>query len=166
MNTAELTELILKSYERYYDIKREDVLSPFVAEAVFHSSNEQYFLIHSAKLSEQEANEYVFFANTDTLDRESLLRMDEIAWKEGSSRVKPHNNHRNTDVTLVIVTQTAATDAISCARKLHHYQSYKLGFWGWSNYRVIILDNSTDSLTTNRQGRDLKKLFRNIIKNK
>lgn len=165
MNTAEITELILKAYARYYDIKREDIPAPFVAEAVFHSNNEQYFLIKSAKISEQESNEYVFFANADSLSREELLRLDQSAWDEGSSRVNPHSNHRNSDVTLIVVAQQVSKEASDCARKLRHYQSYKMGLHGWSNYRVIILENSTGSLTTNRQGQNLKKLFRNIIKN-
>ena len=46
MNLTEALEKVLISYRRYYNILREDeVEAPFVAEALFRSHNEQYFLI-------------------------------------------------------------------------------------------------------------------------
>lgn len=165
MNISEMTDRILKSYESYYNIKRdEDVLPPFAAEAVFHSHNEQYVLIKSAKLSEQDSNEFVFFANEEHLDVQRLAQLDETAWNAGLSRVVPHKNHRNSDVTLVIIADTVSKEAVSAIKKLHHYKSYRMGFQGWSNYRIIVLENSSGILTYNRQGRELKKLYRKIIK--
>lgn len=166
MNLSDLTDRILRSYERYYNIKRDgDVIPPFVAEAVFHSHNEHYVLVKSAKLSEQESNEFVFFASEEALDAATVARLDEKAWNEGLSRVVPHSCHRNSDITLVIVAETVSKEAVSCIKKLHHYKSYRMGFQGWSNYRIIVLENSSGLLTYNRQGRELKKLFRKIIKN-
>lgn len=165
MNISEMTDRILKSYESYYNIKRdEEVPPPFVAQAFFRSRNEQYILIKSAKLSEQESNEFVFFANEGHLDVERLRALDERAWNTGLSYVVPHKVHRNSDVTLVIVAETVSRDAVSAIKKLHHYKSYRMGFQGWSNYRIIVLENSSGLLTYNRQGRELKKLYRKIIK--
>lgn len=31
-------------------------------------------------------------------------------------------------------------------KKLRHYQSYKMSFQGWSNYRIIVLENSSGIL--------------------
>lgn len=166
MNAANMTDRILKSYESYYDIRKEDVCPPFVAEAVFHSHNEQYIFLKSAKLSEQDSNEFVFFANEDTLDADRIRLLDQTAWQEGLSRVTPHRNHRNSDITLVVVAETVSKEAVSCIKKLHHYQSYRFGLQGWSNYRVIVLETSTGSLTYNRQGRELRKLYQRINKQK
>lgn len=165
MTISETMDRILKSYQNYYDIKRgEDVLPPFVAEAIFHSHNEQYVLVKSAKLSEQESNEFVFFAQEEQLDAGTVNQLDEIAWNAGLSRVVPHNSHRNSDVTLVIVAETVSKEAAARIKKLHHYKSYRIGFQGWSNYRIIVLENSSGLLIYNRQGRELKKLYRKIIK--
>lgn len=165
MNVPDMTERILKSYERYYNIRKENVCAPFVAEAIFHSHNEQYIFIKSAKLSEQDSSEFVFFANEESLSADRIRSLDEIAWKEGLSRVTPHKSHRNSDVTLVIIAETVSKEAVSCIKKLHHYKSYHLGLQGWSNYRVIVLETSTGSLTHNRHGRELRKLYQKIIKN-
>lgn len=166
MNVTDPFEKILKSYETYYDINRDDPEPPFEAEAVFHSHDKQYFLMKSAKLGETESNEYVFFAKLDFLDTERLKRLDKIAWEKGICRVKPHSNHRNTDIALIIVSEQIEEDAFSQISKISHYKSYRFGFQGWSHYRLIVLETSSGHLTYNRQGQSLKELFDNIFQQK
>ncbi len=164
MTGQEAFDHILKSYESYYDVERETPVPPFAAEAVFHSHDKQFFLVKSATISEAESNEYVFFAVCGTLDPDTLSRLDQAAWTEGLSRVAPHKDHRNSDVTLVVVADTIPAETIPLVKKLSHYKSYRFGLMGWTNYRIIVLDSSFDRLVYNRQGKALKKLFRNIIK--
>ena len=57
----EALDKLLPSFRRYYNVKTEDVAAPFVAEAVFQSHNEQYFLIKSARISEANSNEFAYF---------------------------------------------------------------------------------------------------------
>lgn len=66
MTRSEALQKILHSYAAYYNINQENPTEPFSAEAVFHSHNDAYFLVKSA-------------------------------------RVKPHTNHRNTDISLIII---------------------------------------------------------------
>ena len=72
MTKEELLGKVLNSYRAYYDVNTETPEPPFVAEAVFHSHSDAYFLVKGATLGEAESNEYVFFALEDELDRESL----------------------------------------------------------------------------------------------
>ena len=164
MNAREACEYVLRAYETYYDVNREMPAAPFATEAVFHSHNRQYFLVKSATISEAESNEYVFFAVCDTLDAGTLRKLDEAAWMEGCARVTPHKDHRNSDVTLVILADTIPVEVISLIKRQRHYQSYRMGLMGWTNYRIIVLDSSFRRLVYNGQGRALKKLFRSIIK--
>lgn len=155
---------VLRAYEAYYNVEREDVKPPFAAEAVFKSHDEQYFLVRSVKLGEAESNEYIFFAAADRLTAEALQELDETAWTEGLSRVTPHSNHRNTDITLVAIGETVDEEAFALAPKLQHYQSYRFGLQGWSHYRLVVLEESSGRMAFNRQGQSLKKLFNNIFK--
>lgn len=159
----EVTEKALKLYQGYYDINTENPHAPFVAEATFHIDGANYFLMKSAVIARQESYEYVFLTEEEHLTEERLRELDEIAWNEGFSRIHPHSEHRNSDVTLVVISDNVESTVRSCAKKLRHYKSYKLGLWGWSNYRVIILDEARRELTYNRQGESLKSLFQQII---
>ena len=50
MTRDELLEKTLRSYAAYYDVNRDCPEEPFVAEAVFHSHNDAYFLVKSARI--------------------------------------------------------------------------------------------------------------------
>ena len=163
MTVAETLEALLESYRRYYNVKTENVAAPFAAEAVFHTHDEQYVLLKSARIAEAEAHEYVFFATGLKLELKDVEELDERAWKEGLSRVKPHYSHRSSDIVLVILAEQLSEEARDYIRKLKRYQSYRFTLQGWSSYRVIAMETSTGELTCNKRGRDLRKLFRNKI---
>lgn len=164
MTTNEALEKLLPSFQRYYNIKTEDVQEPFVAEAEFSSHDEGYFLIKSARLSESDSKEYVFFALSDDLDADEVRKLDETAWNTGMSRVQITANHKSTDVALIILAQNITAEAKECIRKLKHYKSYRFTLQGWSKYRLIALELSTGDVTYNHQGSQLKKLLSNILK--
>ncbi len=155
-------ELILPLFQVYYDIKREDVTEPFQAEAAFHSHEEQYFLLKSAKYTECDAHEYVFFAAREHLTLAEAQKLDELAWAEGLSRVKPSSIHRSTDIGLILVADRVDPDAAEYIKKLRRSKSYKLLLHGYSNYRAIAIETSSGAMTCNRLGQHLKKLFSNI----
>ena len=158
MTPSEALERLLKSYRRYYNIRTEDAAPPFAAEAVFHSHDEQYFLVKAAKLAEAESNEYIFFAVAEELSLADVRALDEQAW------VKPHSSHRNSDVALILLAERIGEDAKEYIRKCRRYRSYRFTLQGWSHYQLIALETSTGTLSWNRRGRDLRKLFRNILK--
>lgn len=164
MTVNEILDKLLRSFQVYYNINREDVAPPFAAEAEFHTHDEQFFLVKSAVLSEAESREYIYFAAEKYLDEALLLRLDEAAWGSGMERVRPHQNHRNTDISLFIVAEKISEEAVRRIPKLRHYQSYHLGLQGWSHYRLVAIEQSSGRAVYNRLGRSYKKLIRNIIK--
>ncbi len=162
MTPDEALARLLPSYTRYYDVIKENVQPPFAAEAAFHSHDEQFVLVRSARISESDSHEYVFFAAVEALDAAALSTLEDTAWERGLARVRPHMNHRNSDVTLVILAGHIAPDAKLALKKSRRSKSYKHSLHGWSCYRVIAFETSSGDLVHNRLGRDLKKLFCNI----
>ena len=162
MSPAEVLNTLLKSYRRYYNVQTEDIESPFAAEAAFHSHDEQFFLVKSAKLSEAESHEYVFFYTGESLDLKDAQELDRCAWERGISRAKPSIHHRSTDVALILLAERITPDAANYIRRINHYQSYRFTFHGWSSCQAVAMETSTGNLFYNRRGKALKKLFRNI----
>ena len=162
MTLQETLDKILPSFQKYYDIIRENVPAPFTAAAEFHSHDEQYFLIKSARLSESDSHEYIYFATVDQLNESVLKELDEKAWEIGFSKVKPHPDHRNTDITLFIVADQITDEAFAMVPKIKRYKSYKFGFQGWTHYRLVAFEHTSGRVAYNRQGESLKKLVRNI----
>ena len=164
MNTDEALQSLLPSFRNYYNVNTDSPEAPFAAEAVFSSHNEQYYLVKAAKVADIDTNEYVYFAKCELLTTDELTKLDETAWLRGSSQARPGYNHRSTDVTLFILSDRIDDEAAKLIRKMRHYKSYKWGFHGWSNYRLVAIECSSGKAFYNHQGRSLKKLVRNIIK--
>ena len=163
MNSNSILEKILRSFEQYYDVSTENIEPPFSAEAVFKSHNEQYFLIKSAKLSDIDLNEFVFFySNTKSLSPEKLSEIARLAWERGLERITPYYGHRNSDVTLIILAEKISDESFKKIKKINHYKSYKFGLYGWSAFRALAYEISTGRAATNRRGSDLKKLVSNL----
>lgn len=162
MTTTETLEHLLRSYVRYYDIHREDITDGFAAEAHFHSHDEQYFLVKTAKLAEADSHEYVYFALTEHLTADELQSLIEKAWTAGMSHVQATSTHHSSDVSLVILADHIDPEAVRPIKKARRFASYKHGFHGFSHFRLIAFEPDSKKIVHNRMGDTLKKLFRNI----
>jgi hypothetical protein len=161
-NTADkeaLLEKVLRSFEAYYNIDRETPTEPFDAEASFGMHDEQYFLMKSARISQSDSSEYVFFRLLDHLDPQAFRELDRKAWETTLSRVDLSGSHKSTDACLVIIADTVDPEALEEVRKTDHYKSYRLGLKGWSTCRMIVYECQTGRPCCNRRGEDLSKLF-------
>lgn len=150
-------QAILRSYREYYAVRQDGALPLFVAEAEFHAHGEQYYLVRAAKIADIDSNEYVFFAQENELDLPRLQFLQEAAWNEGLSRVHPQPGHRNSDVTLIIIAGAVQHGAARAVRKLSRYKSYRLSFWGWSHFRLLVCDLSSGKVLANRMGSGLRR---------
>lgn len=165
MTAAECLERVLLSYRQYYDINTDTPFEPFAAEAAFHSVEKGYFLSKRAVTSESETNEYIFFYTGEHLTAEDIERLCRIAWDEGMSRVEPHRNHRNSDVTVVFLADRIDEEAMRAVKKAYLYKSYKMTFNGWSDFRTVAIETSSGKLSYNRRGSQLKKIYRKVAQN-
>ena len=163
MNNKIRYEKILECFKRYYNVSTENIAQPFIARAEFKSHNEQYFLVKAAKVADIDSNESVFFYDADSAHNEALTpdfihELAQTAWQRGLENFKPYYGHRNTDVSLIITAEQIPDAVFNSIKKIKFYKSYKLGFFGWSSFRILALETSTGRSAANRRGADLKKL--------
>ena len=165
MDCSEAIEKLLPSFERYYTVKKESN-PPFCAQAEFRSHNEQYFLVRSAHIADIDSNEFVYFATTPSLSKEQLEELVNTSWQDGLTKVKPYNGHRNSDVTLIIITKELACPLENAIKKTKLYKSYKWSLHGWSHFKLAVVELDTQVIYFNRFGKDYKKLLeKNIFNN-
>ena len=162
MEISEAIEKILPAFEQYYTVNK-DSEAPFCAQAEFRSHNEQYFLVRSAHIADIDSNEFVYFASEPTLSKEKLSELVNKAWQNGLSKVKPYNGHRNSDVTLIIITKMFECPLEKAIKKIKLYKSYKFSFHGWSNFKLAVVDLETQDIYFNRFGKDYRKLIEKNI---
>ncbi|MBS7261550.1 MAG: hypothetical protein KIG91_07830 [Treponema sp.] len=162
MDRDSLLSKLLSSFEHYYTIEKENPTPPFNAEAEFSAHGEQYMLVKIAKIADMDSKDYAYFKIEDNLSLERLQELSQIAWNSGIAKVVPYNGHRNSDVTLVVLADTVSPDLVKQIKKIKFYKSYKFSFWGWSHFRLVVKEISSNKVYFNRFGSDLKKVLINI----
>ena len=163
MRPEEALDKLLGAYLRYYNINKETPTVPFAAEAVFQTHDEQYFLFKSAKLTDYDSSEHIFFALEDELTADRLALLDTAAWEEGMKRVHPGPRHRSTDVGLCILANHVSDEARKLIPRLKRSKSYRFGLQGYSLYRLVAYDLSEGVCVRNRLGDTLEKAIVNIL---
>ena len=119
-------------------------------------------LLKIAKIAEMDSKDYVYFKVEDNLDSDKLQNLAQTAWDAGIAKVVPYSGHRNSDVTLIILAYKIDDDTKKLIKKIKFYKSYKFSFWGWSHFRLVVKELSSNKIYFNRFGSDLKKVLINI----
>ena len=163
MNTDILFEGLIDAYNGYYNIKREDTTEPFDAEGYLSNEAEQYFLVKAAKIAFVNSYEHVFFKKCGRITFEELVSLDAAAWETGIARVKPDADHKNTDVALIVVSDVVTQDIRDRIDSFKHSRNYMLGFHGFSNYRLVVIEAPSKTVLTNRRGRDLRDFVTSVM---
>ena len=165
MTLDELFRAFLKAYAVYYDVKKtHEKESPFDAEAIFSSCEEHFFLLKGLTLSETRIAEFVYFAKLERLTKDALERLDALAWERGLANAAPGFGHKCSDVTLIILADTADDDAKAHVKDCRHSKTYRLGLHGFSHYRLALIERTTGAFFFNPQGKRLKPLVQDIWK--
>ncbi|MCQ2612071.1 MAG: hypothetical protein MJ183_00530 [Treponemataceae bacterium] len=164
MTSSEFLDKLLPSYKEYYDLISENILPPFKAEAKFVSHVEQYFLVHSAKLSDIDSTEHLYFAAEENLSLEKLSDMAKLAWEDGLKDVVPYYGHRNSDVTVIVVCDSADEDVAANVKKIRYSKTYKFMIYGWSNFKLVVVDLKSGKVFSNGQGAETKGFIRKFMK--
>ncbi len=162
MIAAEALEKVLLMYGQYYTVKREGVFPPFQAEAEATVTDELSTAFKTVVINSTISREIVFFLAAERLDEALARQLTDAAWEEGLRRVQPGPEHRNTDIILILLADRVDPEAAALVKKQKRSKNYKLSFHGWSVFRVIAIETPSGTLTANRMGQNLKKLFSNI----
>ncbi len=164
MTTDEIFDKLTEAYGGYYNIERDDVLKPFDARGYLSNEAQQYFLVKAAHIASVNSYEYVYLKKCADLDNRFLGELDKKAWEDGISHVRPTSDHKNTDVALIVIADRVADEVKSAMDTYKHSKNYKLGFFGFSNYRLVVIEAFSGLILTNRRGRDLKDFIAHTLK--
>lgn len=163
MTPDEALDALLRAYAVYYDVRRAAEDAPFDARARFSAAEAQYVFHKSVRLDEARDTELVFFAKRPFLSKEELDRLHALAWARGLAEARPCASHRCTDVCLVVAAERAAPEAKAAARRCTHSRAYRFGLWGYSRYRLAVLETATGTAFFNRQGARLAPLMADVL---
>ena len=168
-----LEELLLR-YRANFDITKNFEMGSevFPAYAFFSSFGERYVLKKEARLWAIKAYEHVFFRNvkevsTDTLNKIKAF-IEETAEPDlvRKNQKYPEKDHMCSYLTFVIISDKAPDEETQKAIKRFNYdKGYLFNFRGHSEARLIVASLDNNSICTNRNGKELRKMFEDAFIN-
>jgi len=157
--TKELVlERLLKAHEVWFDVSRNHEFAGkvFPGYAEFHSHGEQYVLVKRAKLWEVNTHEYLFFMLQEHLDEATLQDYVEFMKEKAPAKVVLEPDHMSSFLSLVIIADSVDPSVERTVRRIRYRKNFKLGFRGWADLRLAVVDVANKAVYTNPMGKELK----------
>jgi hypothetical protein len=175
IKVEEYFKRILAYYRNSFDITAPYEIGgkSYTALAAMHAHEDQYVRIVGTTLWNAESHEFTLFQTFDTAPTvQQVEEMFRVAKEEMEPKFVrdgqnlPPKDHQYTWLSLVLLSQhtpdEATRKAVEQCRMTKYYQFYLRGY---SEIRVLLVDLETGTMTTNKAGRDLKKLYTLALKN-
>lgn len=155
---------LLNSYQTYYNITLfEEEQKPLTAICEFFEHSEKFVLSRKAELWAADCEEFIYLFETERLTLDIYEKCRDFAKEDGLKRAHIGSGHMYTYITPVFVCDYCDEDAKKALKKCHIYQSFHFSFHGWMDFHVAVLEVSNDHITTNRSGRCVEKVMKNVL---
>ena len=154
-------ERLLAAHEAWFDVSRDTEYAGrrFEGYAEFHSYGEKYVLSKKRKLWEVEAHEYLFFTLVERMDEECFQELFEFMKTEAVNKACPGPNHMTSYISLVIIAKEVDDTAGRSLRKAAYHKTFKLGFHGYAEFRLCVVDLVGQRVLTNAMGKSMKRVL-------
>ena len=164
MSNNVVSQLLL-AFSHHYDTQQNYHFAgeTFAGYGEFHSRGEKYVLIKKAQLWAAEAHDYLFIQYVPHLTHQVLQALIALLQTQGIHKIQPHPEHMQSSLTLIVLTDRADDDALSLCRKTKFRKSFRLGWYGWADLRVAVVDMTAKNVITNRVGKDLLQFLTNFL---
>ena len=114
-----------------FDVERQDGPGSLRALCAFHRRDEAYVLHRKATLWAAETHEYVQVHCLPRLDAAAWERIRDGALAWGRARIRPHDEHMASYVSVIILCRTWHQDAAAALARCRVRKSFWLGLRGW-----------------------------------
>ena len=157
---------LLESYRAYFDITMFNEEHPYLtAICEFFEHSEKYVLSRQASLWAANCEEFVYLFNVRQLTREIFKQCVDYAYEDGMKRAHIGPGHMYTYITPIFVCESCLEDAKSAVKKCRIYKSFRFSLHGWMDFHTAVLEVDSNKITTNRSGRCVEKILKNVLFN-
>lgn len=163
--TNPIVSQLLLAFSHHYDTQQNYHFAgeTFAGYGEFHSRGEKYVLVKKAQIWAAEAHDYLFIQYLPCLTAQMLQAKIALLQTQGIQKIQPHSEHMQSSLTLIVLTDLADDEALSLCRKTKFRKSFRLGWYGWANLRLAVVDKSKKTVVTNRAGKDLSRFLTDFL---
>ena len=155
---------LLESYRAYFNIIMfEEEQKPLTAICEFFEHSEKFVLSRKAELWSADCEEFIYLFDVECLTKEIFEQCRDYAREDGMKRANIGPGHMYTYITPVFICNTCEDDARKALRKCRIYQSFHFSLHGWMDFHTAVLEVDHNKITTNRSGKCVEKVMKNVL---
>lgn len=162
MDKVQYLQLLNRKYEKHFQVKNnENIMNrEFDIYAKYTEATGRTFLTQKDIIDKFEVNEHCFIKTFETIDLCMAIELGEYFKSLTQSLVKPHKEHKSTNITGVLVSESAINNDIKqYIKKFKYSKYYKFYFRGWSDVRLIAVDLTSGTVISNKKGKEVEKIY-------
>lgn len=128
--------------------------------ALSNIRNEKYMATKKIRIYAFENDEYCFMKYYKSLDEDSLGKIIDILKISINDYIKPHDEHMSSTITgILAVDNIEDSDIIKKVKKFHYQKSFALGFKGWVDVRLVLVDLNRKDVITSKRAKGVEKFY-------
>jgi len=154
--------LLNERFQKHFQINNNKLIlgETFDIYAKYSEVTGRTFVTQKDIIDKFEVNEHCFIKVLDSVNLETIYGFTEFLKQLTVSFVKPHREHRSTNLTGVIVSEKPINKEIEkFVTKFKYCRYYKLYLQGYSDVRLVVVDLHNKTTITNRKGEHVKKVY-------
>ena len=128
--------------------------------ALSNIRNEKYMATKRIRIYAFENDEYCFMKYYKSLDEDRLGKIIDILKISINDHIKPHDEHMSSTITgILAVDNIEDSEIIKKVKKFHYQKSFALGFKGWVDVRLVLVDLNRKDVITSKRAKGVEKFY-------
>lgn len=154
---------LIKKFEANFDIEYNRQLSNinFDFAGEFNQRSVKYMFFKAAEVYAYKSQEYVFYKDIDSeFNIKNVDNVKTILEQNVNKIVKIDDEHMASVITFIYSSSISPNFEVQKAIKnFKYYKSFRFGFKGWVNAKLIFINSTTNEVITNKLARGNEKFF-------
>lgn len=162
MNSSEYIKFIKKKFNKDWSVCDNFLINNETFNLYAHCSFSlgRTFITANDIIDNFHTNEYILLKYINTLDMAFLHSFINNIINIHSNLVTPCKNHKSSYTTYVILYDDCNDlSALNIIKKFKYEKVYKFYFYGFSEIRLLAINLTNKSMTTNKCANNIKKMY-------
>lgn len=160
MNRVEYADFLTTRLKSNFDLEYKQTIDNMYFDIVgkYYQRSARYLVSKNLEIYAHQNNEYIFYKDYDRMvNLEDIDGLYDFVSSHVDKLIKVDDEHMESVITILVTCEFPLDEKTKKAiKKFKFYKSFKFGFRGWVNGKIIVLDPSAGIYFSNRYGRRIE----------